>query len=129
MNYYTLLANSCPVVLPPTTLPTQGSLWGPSAGTVPRPPPTTPRYSPPPPPSQVVSEIDEHRAFLADYCPPPHTHSQVVSEIDERRAFLADMEQHKALKKEHVTIVQAELKERLADLQRLDRMMSEMDGL
>jgi len=51
----------------------------------------------------------------------------VMYEIEERRAFLADLEQAGALKRDHVHQVRAEIQTRVDDLNKLDRMLRDLD--
>ena len=52
----------------------------------------------------------------------------VMQEVEERRAFLAEMQAEGALKRDHVHLVQAEIKTRVEDMNRIDRMLRDMDG-
>lgn len=52
----------------------------------------------------------------------------VMQEIEERRAFLAEMMAEGALKRDHVQQLQAEIKTRVEDMNRIDRMLRELDG-
>lgn len=50
----------------------------------------------------------------------------VLLEIEERRAFLAELEKHGALQQDKARMVQVEIKERVAEMQKIDRMIREL---
>lgn len=51
----------------------------------------------------------------------------VSQEVDERRTFLADMEKVGGLKKDHVHQIRAEIALRVDDMNRIDRMLRELE--
>jgi len=53
---------------------------------------------------------------------------ETMQEIEERQAFLREMQSNGALKRDHVHQLQAEIKKRVEDMNRIDRMLRELDG-
>ncbi|GAX72986.1 hypothetical protein CEUSTIGMA_g438.t1 [Chlamydomonas eustigma] len=51
-----------------------------------------------------------------------------MEEVEDRKAFLAEMEAQGALKKDHVHQIQGEIRIRVEDMHRLDRMLRDLDA-
>jgi hypothetical protein len=51
-----------------------------------------------------------------------------MQEVEDRKAFLSEMEANVALKRDHVHQIQSEIRIRVEDMHRLDRMIRDLDA-